>query len=407
MLFWILGCVKQGPIGVPPPAARPSLVYRIEREGRVSHLFGTCHLPLPLEERVDPTLIREAREVWVEADLDPADLLASFKVYLRDDGTYLSDTLDRAVFTTLTRRGGSALPASMLDQMKPWAATVTVGLQDLVSPDAYGTRPALDVAVTQLATASSVPIRTVETTEDQIGLLQSEEVDITALVRPKPRQLEALRTGGQAMIDLCEENDLSQVPRSLYTLDPAMLRDRNHRWMPLLEPSVAQGDAFVAVGALHLPGRDGLLSLFAQQGYTVTNVPRPVAPKPTRTYQAVAWQDPVLMSIEARDEAAARIAEALCGDESMIFRSCFLPDQAACEARLTHDTAVCLDAHYTSIEQLQANPGSSEAFNACTAAGLVAEAMGRGWPEAASCQPLQAAVEAETNRNLTGGGAPR
>ena len=33
-----------------------------------------------------------------------------------------------------------------------------------------------------------------------------------------------------------------------------------------------QGNAFVAVGALHLPGKQGLVSLLREAGYTVTAV---------------------------------------------------------------------------------------------------------------------------------------
>ena len=37
-------------------------------------------------------------------------------------------------------------------------------------------------------------------------------------------------------------------------------------------PIIDRGDAFIAVGALHLPGRDGLVARLRQAGYTVTAV---------------------------------------------------------------------------------------------------------------------------------------
>jgi uncharacterized protein YbaP (TraB family) len=36
-----------------------------------------------------------------------------------------------------------------------------------------------------------------------------------------------------------------------------------------MQPHLKGGKAFVAVGALHLPGEKGLLNLLEQQGYTV------------------------------------------------------------------------------------------------------------------------------------------
>jgi uncharacterized protein YbaP (TraB family) len=35
-------------------------------------------------------------------------------------------------------------------------------------------------------------------------------------------------------------------------------------------PHLAEGGAFIAVGALHLPGRHGLVALLREAGYTVT-----------------------------------------------------------------------------------------------------------------------------------------
>jgi hypothetical protein len=39
-----------------------------------------------------------------------------------------------------------------------------------------------------------------------------------------------------------------------------------------LRPRLAEGGAFVAVGALHLPGEEGILRLLERQGYRVTRL---------------------------------------------------------------------------------------------------------------------------------------
>jgi uncharacterized protein YbaP (TraB family) len=50
------------------------------------------------------------------------------------------------------------------------------------------------------------------------------------------------------------------------------LYGRNRRWIGRLAPYLGQGRAFIAVGALHLPGDQGLLRLLEVQGYRVTAV---------------------------------------------------------------------------------------------------------------------------------------
>jgi uncharacterized protein YbaP (TraB family) len=51
----------------------------------------------------------------------------------------------------------------------------------------------------------------------------------------------------------------------LITLRNNHMRDRA---LPLLR----KGGAFIAVGAAHLPGKEGLLSLFQQEGYHIETV---------------------------------------------------------------------------------------------------------------------------------------
>ena len=62
-------------------------------------------------------------------------------------------------------------------------------------------------------------------------------------------------------------SDLSQKDRERVM---QRMRDRNLRWLPALERMLASERAhFVAVGALHLVGEDGLLALLEARGYSV------------------------------------------------------------------------------------------------------------------------------------------
>jgi len=51
-----------------------------------------------------------------------------------------------------------------------------------------------------------------------------------------------------------------------------MLKDRNKKWVNVLPALMKSGSQFIAVGAGHLPGNDGLITLLQKQGYTVTPV---------------------------------------------------------------------------------------------------------------------------------------
>ncbi|HSS46735.1 MAG TPA: TraB/GumN family protein, partial [Burkholderiales bacterium] len=51
-----------------------------------------------------------------------------------------------------------------------------------------------------------------------------------------------------------------------------VLYDRNVRMVERLQPRLEEGDVFVAVGALHLYGSKGVLSLLKARGYQITRM---------------------------------------------------------------------------------------------------------------------------------------
>ncbi|MFN4122460.1 MAG: TraB/GumN family protein [Flavobacteriales bacterium] len=49
-----------------------------------------------------------------------------------------------------------------------------------------------------------------------------------------------------------------------------LIRERNQEWIPQLVKVINMSNTFIAVGALHLPGEDGLLNLLLKQGFILT-----------------------------------------------------------------------------------------------------------------------------------------
>ena len=56
------------------------------------------------------------------------------------------------------------------------------------------------------------------------------------------------------------------------TVEKRIILDRNARMVERIIPKLKQGSAFIAVGAGHLPGKAGVLSLLQEKGYRVSRV---------------------------------------------------------------------------------------------------------------------------------------
>jgi uncharacterized protein len=71
------------------------------------------------------------------------------------------------------------------------------------------------------------------------------------------------------LVELMNSSGYSDIESNL------LLRDRNLRWLPKLKENMKSESCFIAVGALHLAGESGLITLLEKEGYTV----RPVRSK--------------------------------------------------------------------------------------------------------------------------------
>ena len=86
------------------------------------------------------------------------------------------------------------------------------------------------------------------------------EQDINKVKEEKQKQVDKLSAFSKNM-----ENKAPDLMQSISV-------DRNKKWMNHIPTYIANKSTFIAVGALHLPGKDGLINLLREAGYIVEQV---------------------------------------------------------------------------------------------------------------------------------------
>ena len=260
------------------------LLWKIERSGQAaSYVFGTIHsedprvlnLPKPVQSTFDG-----ASTFVMEALLTERAMQVMSNAMLFQDGRGLKDvvspnTYGKAV-TALTDYG---LPEAAVQLMQPWALAITL------STPKPKTGLVLDLALMQQAQAAGKKTAGLETFEEQLGIFTKLSMpEQVSMLEDTLKHLgivqKVLEQIHQAYLarDLAKLERLSAEQQALgdqamgKKLMHQLIDQRNARMVTRMEPFLKRGQAFIAIGALHLPGEVGVLNLLAKQGYRVSVV---------------------------------------------------------------------------------------------------------------------------------------
>jgi uncharacterized protein len=279
-------------------AATPNgegLLWRVERdEAAPSWLFGTMHMTDPRVTAI-PDAVRaalaEAETLAIETTdiLDRQAMVAAMyekpELMMFSEGETLADHLtpeeEETVRKALEARG---VPLQAVIKMKPWLIVSLASLPECELKRQQAGIPVLDAKLAEDAKAADKRVTGLETAAEQLSAMASLplELHIQGLVSTLAlgarmddmiETMIVLYTQGQtgmfrpALTSLMEMGEAEVADYAAFEKRLIEMRNRvmAERSAPLLE----EGGAFIAVGAMHLPGETGLVALLREAGYRV------------------------------------------------------------------------------------------------------------------------------------------
>ncbi|WP_134680657.1 TraB/GumN family protein [Paracoccus ravus] len=286
------------------PFAR-GIMWRASKGAQRIMLVGTYHFDdprhAPIMALIGPEIDR-AGALLVEAGPEEEKRLGAA---MTSDPSLMMDTKGptlpermgpedwKALRLAMEARG---MPAVVTSRMRPWYVSVMLGISPcmLEATKARGDTGGLDHQMIARAERADVPVRALEPWDTVFSLFADmspqEEIDMIRAAMPAAEHAddyavtlsEAYFSGESWLIwefgryDAYRNSGLprAEVDRQMRFAQEKLMDQRNLRWIGPIEAAAteaaAQGKGIVvAFGALHLPGRNGVLSLLQKSGWTI------------------------------------------------------------------------------------------------------------------------------------------
>lgn len=266
------------------------LLYKVEGNGLSfpSYIFGTHHAaPLSILDSIKGynEAFENSSVIVGEIDLSELDnyTTESIKYVMAGDGEELSNLLSAedyaladSTFTSLT-----GLNLRLFNNVKPMVLS-TIITKAVMSREFEGMNidSALDLYFQTEGKKEGKKILGLETAEDQMeilfnGMTIKEQLDQLMDGLKNPEEIIAsiqelnkayLNQNLDELVEIYSRAEMSPEYKA------KLVDNRNEAWVSILPEILQENSCFVAVGALHLPGENGILKKLEEKGFSISPI---------------------------------------------------------------------------------------------------------------------------------------
>ncbi len=258
------------------------LLWKISKGNKaLGYLFGTIHIA-DTEVTTLPDVVakalHESDHFAMEVLPDAEQMLLFSQMMFFHDGQRLSELVAAPIYDkTKSILSAYHLDADAVSVMQPWAAFLLMNYP----PDQ---RQPLDFVLMALAQQNGATLSGLESLQAQADIFSdldlNEQVKLLTdtvchydIVEEDFIALKAfyLKRDLGGLYNYTQRHSISQTP--IYEkLMKKLIVDRNHTMVKRMQPILDQGKSFIAIGALHLIGNEGVLALLKKQGYKIVAI---------------------------------------------------------------------------------------------------------------------------------------
>lgn len=273
------------------PMEDRALLWKIEGNGvkTKSYLFGTVHLI----EKEHFHFPKKLQKIVAKSDVlameiaglpDPAEAL---KLSMLEEGSFFDFFTEAQTDSILvwveehTSMTGKSFKM-VVGKLKPFVVSQMLVELDEKNPNrGMENKESYEVELETIAEEKGLEIAGFETVTEQMGFFDSftdeQQADmVMSTIRDENGSTSEEMDKMMALFDDQNIDGLYQmigeeegIPKEMNDL---ILTDRNKRWIPKIESMISEKSTFIAVGAGHLGGPEGVIRLLEAKGYTLTPV---------------------------------------------------------------------------------------------------------------------------------------
>ncbi|MBA4197809.1 MAG: hypothetical protein C0459_09665 [Chitinophaga sp.] len=259
-----------------------SLLWKISGKGieQPSYVYGTFHL-LCAEDFVLPdtlvTLLHTTKQVYFELKLDDALINTKMMQHIKmNDSHELKEYISKENYDSVAAifQRKSQLPFNLVSQYKPFIVS------SLLYPTMLGCTPvSYENEIMKVAKKDSLPINGLETVEFQLQIFDEVPYSVQAKMLEKTLlDFDKSKKELKELVSIYKSKDINKMQQEVANeleygqYEDLLIKKRNSNWVPLISKTVKEKSTFIAVGAGHLGGENGIISLLRKAGFTITPV---------------------------------------------------------------------------------------------------------------------------------------